>query len=90
MCSLGKTLTLVDDTDYKDESIVAFLGGGSLSWFNKQLLYSKATASFTYAFRRLKMPVQKSMKEILKTQAQHLFLYQVQVQASSLHRHFQI
>ncbi len=46
---LGKTLTLVDDTDYKDESILAFLGGASFSWFNKQLLYSKATASFIYA-----------------------------------------
>ena len=46
---LGKTLSLENDTEYKDESITAFLGGASLSWFNKQLLYSKATASFIYA-----------------------------------------
>ena len=45
---LGKTLSL-EGTEYKDESILAFLGGASLSWFNKQLLYSKATASFIYA-----------------------------------------
>lgn len=45
---LGKTLSL-EGTTYKDESITAFLGGGSLSWFNKQLLYSKATASFIFA-----------------------------------------
>lgn len=46
---LGKTLSLIDDTDYKDESITAFLFGGSLSYFNKQLLYSKIAASFLYA-----------------------------------------
>ena len=45
---LGKTLTN-DGVEYSYESISAFLGGGSLSWFSKQLLYSKATASFVYA-----------------------------------------
>ncbi len=46
---LGKTLSLENNNDYKNESISAFLGGGSLSWFNKELLYSKASASFVYA-----------------------------------------
>ena len=45
---LGKTLTY-DGTEYKDESISAFLLGGSLSYFNRDLLYSKATASIVYA-----------------------------------------
>ena len=45
---LGKTLSL-ENSEYKDESITAFLAGGSLSWFSKKLLYSKATASFVYA-----------------------------------------
>lgn len=44
----GKTLTK-GETEYKDEDIFAFLGGGSLTYFNSKFLYSKVTASFLYA-----------------------------------------
>ena len=50
MYSLEKHFHL-EGTDYKDESIVAFLGGGSLSWFNKKLLIFKSNSFIYLCFR---------------------------------------
>ncbi|MDX9801726.1 MAG: hypothetical protein RBT69_10365 [Spirochaetia bacterium] len=45
---LGKTLTAFDD-EYKDKPISAFLGGGSVSYLNREFYSSRATASLLYA-----------------------------------------
>jgi len=46
---MGKTLSLIDGSDYEDKSILAFLGGGSLSYLNRDFYFSKVTASILYA-----------------------------------------